>query len=119
MTWEQWTFSLGAIPVSLIVLRNVLWRFGCTNSGSKILFAFGLGACLLCIALAVIWQVHTANADWAPPQDDQNEVGGLILWTLYWNAVAGFFTALGIRVTDILIIERTRRISAAVAPDAA
>ncbi|AZZ51920.1 hypothetical protein C1I64_07560 [Rathayibacter festucae DSM 15932] len=79
VTWEQWTFSLGAVPVSLIVLRNVLWRFGCTNSGSKTLLAFGLGSCLLCITLAVIWQVHTANAA-IPSRDDRRS--GLL---------AGFF----------------------------
>ncbi|PPH85154.1 hypothetical protein [Rathayibacter sp. AY1D3] len=105
MTWEQWTLSLGAIPLSLAAIRIMLWNLGRKERVSSALHVFGLGASALCVVLAIIWQIHANNPDWRPPRNDEDAVGGLILWTLYWNAFWGVVTAASIRAIDKLIIK--------------
>lgn len=107
MTWTQWTWSLGAVPGTLVALRIVLWNLGRRNRVSQTLLALGLAASALCLVLAIIWQIHSATSDWRPPRNDEDDVGGLIPWTLYWNAFTGVITARTIRWIDRLIVNGT------------
>lgn len=106
MTGLQWWWSLIAVPGSLIALRIVLWNFGRRNWVSNTVLVLGLTASALCVVLAIIWRINADTTDWRPPRNNEpDEVGGLILWTLYWNAFAGLVTAGAIRLIDKLIME--------------
>lgn len=74
---------------------------------SKWLYRAGYSLSALCVVLAITWWVNAEVSSWKPPANNEDDVGGLLPWTLLWNALTGTITTTGLRTLDFFFPRRS------------